>query len=268
MFIVKVPLVNGLGKTKGCEKAGNLILSCLREIYSNEQGKIIDVDSLDFEEIHLDNNNLEMSNELIYKNSLEILEAKQKTLFLGGDHSLSYSLGKSFLEYCNNSKKEPCLIVFDAHPDCMPPIDLKIPTHEEWLRALIEKGFPKENIMLVGIRNPDRQEIEFLEKNKIKMISMNQLNSDLEDTCDTIMEFSHGKELYLSLDVDSIDPAFAPATGYLEPGGLSSRQFLYLIQRINKIKNLKIIDIVEINPDKPGNEITLKLGAKILSELL
>ena len=91
---------------------------------------------------------------------------------------------------------------------------------------------------------------------------------DLEDTCDIIMEFSNNKELYVSVDIDVIDPAFAPATGYREPGGLTSRQFIYLIQRINKIKNLRAVDIVEINPDRDINKMTVKLGAKILGELI
>ena len=99
---------------------------------------------------------------------------------------------------------------------------------------------------------------------------MNQMLSDLQDSCDIIMEFSHGKELYVSVDIDVIDPAFAPSTGYKEPGGLTSRQFIYLIQRINKMRNLRAVDIVEINSekDKQFNDITVKLGAKILAELL
>ncbi|MDO8516753.1 MAG: arginase family protein, partial [Nanoarchaeota archaeon] len=137
-------------------------------------------------------------------------------------------------------------------------------------RALIEKGFPAKNILLVGLRNSDKEEIEFIKKNKIKTISINQLQEDLEETCEVIMEFSHEKELYLSLDIDIVDPAFAPATGYPETGGLTSREFIYLIQRMNKIKNLKAVDIVEINEkeDKKFENITIKLGAKILSELI
>ena len=267
MFIAKVPGINGLGKTKGCEKAGNAILNSLKEIYSNEQGRPIDTRLLDLEEIHLDNGNLEETNKLIYKNAFEAFEEKPKTIFLGGDHSISFSLTKAFMDNCKKQGKEPCLIVFDAHPDCMEPIG-KEPTHEEWLRALIESGFPPENILLVGVRNSDPKEIEFLSKNKIKKITLNQLLEDIRDTCDAIMEFSNGKDLYLSLDIDVIDPAFAPATGYKEPGGLTSRQFIYLIQRINKIKSLRAIDLVEINPEKDENRITVKLGAKILSELI
>lgn len=107
MFVVKVPGINGLGKTKGCEKAGNAILKSLKEIYSNEQGIPVDVNLLDLEEIHLDNSNLESSNKLIYKNSLDIFQTKPKVLFLGGDHSISYSTTKAFLDNCKNSRKEP-----------------------------------------------------------------------------------------------------------------------------------------------------------------
>ncbi len=266
MFIVKVPGINGLGKTEGCQRAGNAILECLKEIYSNEQGNIIDTSLLDLEEIHLDNSNLKLTNELIYKNSLEIFETKPKVIFLGGDHSISYSTTKAFLDYCRISGKKPCLIIFDAHADCINPA--KEPTHEEWLRKLIEEGFPKENILIVGLRNCGKEEIKFLKENKIKTLSINSLTEDLQNMCDTIMEFSNGKELYVSIDIDIIDPAFAPSTGYPEAGGLTSRQFLYLVQRIKKIKTLRAMDIVEINEKQDKNRITVKLGAKILAELL
>ncbi|MFC1710536.1 arginase family protein [Nanoarchaeota archaeon] len=266
MLIVKVPGINGLGHTQGCEKAPNAILESIKDIHSNEQNVPIDSRLFDLEEIHLDNGDLELTNKLIYKNSLEFFSVKPKTVFIGGDHSVSYSTTRAFFDYCDHNGKQPCLIVFDAHADCMQP--MKEPTHEEWLRKLIEDGFPAANVMLVGVRNMWKDEIIFLKEKGIKMISMNQLLENLQDTCDTIMEFSNNKELYVSIDIDVIDPAFAPGTGYQEPGGLSSRDFVYLIQRINKIKNLRGLDIVEINPEKDSDNKTVKLGAKILSELI
>ncbi|MBU0959357.1 MAG: arginase family protein, partial [Nanoarchaeota archaeon] len=114
------------------------------------------------------------------------------------------------------------------------------------------------------------KEIRFMEKNKIKRISINEFVKDIDNACDTVMEFANGRELYLSLDIDVVDPAFAPATGYAEPGGLTSRQLIYVLQRMNKMKNLRGVDIVEINEkkDKEHCGVTVKLGAKILSELL
>ena len=219
MFVVKIPGINGLGKTKGCETSGNSILRILKEeIFSNEAGKKIEFEKLDLEEIHLDNSNVLYSNELIYKNSFNSFEEHFKVIFLGGDHSVSYSITRAFFDYVQNNKdknngREPCLIVFDAHPDVMPLVDEKIPTHEEWLRALIEDGFPAKNILLVGVRNSDPAEIEFLEEKGIKQISINEINLDLESATDVITEFSSGKELYVSFDIDAIDPAFAPSTG-------------------------------------------------------
>ena len=132
--------------------------------------------------------------------------------------------------------------------------------------------FP-ENVLIVGARNNDKKEIEYIKQKRIKMMSINQLRVDLHESCDSIMEFANGidKEVYLSVDIDILDPAFAPATGYKEPGGLTTRELLYILQRINKLKNLRALDIVEINEqlDKEKySRMTTKIGAKILSEFL
>lgn len=268
MFIVKVPGINPENKARGCEKSGNAVLETLKkEIFSNEQGKAVEFAKLDLEEIHLDNNNLKFTNKLIYENSFEIFEQKPKTIFLGGDHSISYSITRAFFDYCDNIGKKSCLIVFDAHADVMPCSE-EFPDNRKWLRKLIEDGFPAENILLVGARNIDEKEIIFMKEKGIKNISMNSLNENLQEACDTIMEFANGKELYVSLDVDVVDPVFAPAVSCKEPGGLSSRQIIYLMQRINKIKNLRAIDIVEINKAKDAIGLTIKLGAKLLSEII
>lgn len=270
MFIVKVPGINDLsGKTKGCERAGNAILETLKEeISSNEEGKHIEFAKLDLEEIHLDNSDLGLTNKLIYDNSFETFEEQPKTIFLGGDHSISYSTTRAFFDYCETKGKKPCLIVFDAHADLLKKEEFS--SNRNWLRGLIEDGFPIKSILLVGARNFESQGFDFLKKKGIKMMSMNSLNNDLEGITDAITEFASGKELYVSIDIDVIDPAFAPSVAYSEPGGLTSRQLLYIIQRVNKIKNLRVVDIVEINgeKDKQFNNMTIKLGAKILSELI
>lgn len=262
MIIVKVPGINGLGKTKDCRNAGNAVLKSLDEIYSNEKGKIVDKNQLDLEEIHVDNENLEEQEKLIYENALELFEKQEKVIFLGGDHSISFSTGKAFLDFCREKEKEAYLIVFDAHADsCIPG---KNPTHEEWLNALIESGFNPRNILLVGARNIWKEELEFLSKNKIKRINIDDLNNNLEEITDVIMEFSDGKELYVSFDIDVLDSAFIDSS-YPEPGGLTSRQAIYIVSRISRIKNLKAFDIVEVFEN---DEKTVKLAGKLLAELL
>ena len=78
------------------------------------------------------------------------------------------------------------------------------------------------------------------------------------------------KQIYLSIDIDVLDPRFAPGVGYIEPGGMSSRQLLYFIQRLNLLKTLRVIDIVEINSekDKKHDNMTVKIGAKLLAEFI
>ena len=75
-------------------------------------------------------------------------------------------------------------------------------------------------------------------------------------------------DLYISIDIDILDPAFAPGTGYIEPAGLSTRELIYLIQRIKLLKNIKKYDLVEVNPDKDINNMTSKVAAKIIKELI
>ncbi len=266
MIIVKVPGLNSMGKTNGCRNAGNAILASLDEIGSNENGKIIDKEVLDLEEIHVENNNLEEQDKLIYENSLETFQKQDKAIFLGGDHSISFPVGRAFFDYCSKNDKKPCLIVFDSHADSCKPG--KEPTHEEWLRALIEQGFPAENILLVGARNIWKEEIKFLSEKKIKRIAVDDLNNNLEEVTDIIMEFSNGKELYVSFDIDVIDPAFAPSTYYKEPGGLTARQTVYIISRIAKIKNLKAFDIVEVDSENDKTGMTVKLAANLLAGLI
>jgi len=270
MLIVKVPGIDYSGKTKGCKNSGDALLKELINIQVNEQGRLVEIGLLDLEEIHLDNSDLKYAKELIFKHSFKFFETKPKTIFLGGDHFISYSINKAFLEYCRKNEKEPCLIIFDSHPNCMDSKEKDFPKNEEWLKSLIDEGYEKKNILLVGIRNFSADEINFLKKNNIRFILMNSFLDNLHEVCDIIMEFSNKKESYVSIDMSIIDPSFAPSTNYKEPGGLTSREFIYLIQRINKIKNLRAIDIVGIDSEKDKNydNITIKLGAKILSELI
>ena len=167
MIIVKVPAINGLSKTKGCEKAPN-------EIMENNQIK----------EISVDNSNIKLTNKKIYEESLKIFKSHEKAVFLGGDHSISFPILKAFLE----NYRDVGLIVFDAHPDCMPA--MKEPTHEEWISALVREDFPAQNIILIGLRNIDDVEQEFLNKNKINYFSVKEIFENIKQATDTITEMA------------------------------------------------------------------------------
>lgn len=264
MQIIRVRSINAMGKTNGCEKAPVEVIKALRDIGSNEKGKVIEVEKLNLEEIHVDLNNIEEANELIFENSREAFERNFKTIFIGGDHSISYSILKAF----RKTEKNPLLIIFDAHADCCAAG--KEPTHEEWLSKLIEEeGFNPGAVILISMRNIWEEEIEFLKKHNITVIKMDVLREDIDEVCDLVMERARAASgFYISVDIDAVDPSAAPGTGYLEPGGMSSRELIYFIKRLSLLENFRGADIVEINPSLDVNGMTVKLGAKILSEMI
>ena len=263
MQIIRVKLINSMGKTLGCEKAPIEVLKEFKNIKLSERGKEVEFNSLNLEEIHVNLNNLEEANYLIFENAKEAFEKNFKTFFIGGDHSISFSIGKAF----NKVQENPLLIIFDAHADCVQGI--KNPTNEEWLRALIENDFDGRKIILISARRILPEEIKFIKEKEITLISMDVLQEDLSGVCDLIMERARSSGgFYVSIDIDSVDSAFAPGVACPEPGGMSSRDLIYFVKRLSLLKNFRGADIVEINPDKDINKITIKLGAKLLAEMI
>jgi arginase family enzyme len=228
-----------LGKNNGCEKAPDLILEGINSI-----------------KINVVENNLEETNENIFN---EVDEG----FIVGGDHSITYSCFRKLAR----KYKNPGLVIFDAHPDCVN--DFRPPSHEDFVNVLVnDKIVKKENVILVGIRDIDPIEMNFLQENKILFFDDKKLFNDIEEVCDVIMENSRRFDaLYLSIDIDVLDPAFAPGTGHLSPGGLSSKELFYFLRRLRLLKNLKMVDLVEVNPDKDINGITVGVAKQIVKEL-
>ena len=263
MLITKIGLIDSSTVNSGCDKSPNLILNKLKEIGTNEKGKAIANWELNFNEIHIDLNNIPESNHNIFETSKEIFEKHSKAFFIGGDHLISYSIISAFKKIQN----DPLVIVFDAHADCFETSSGI--SSRNWLRKLIEERYDSSRLLLVSSRNLDLDEIKFIKDNSITWIKMDILSEDLSGVCDLVMERARKSEgFYLSIDIDAVDPAFAPGVALIEPGGLSSRDLIYFIKRLVLLENFKGADIVNINPYKDINEMTLKLGAKILAEMI
>lgn len=230
MEIIRVRLVNSKD-VKGCEEAPVKVLKALKEIECNEKFKIIELNKLNLEEIHVDLENIHEANHLIFENSKEAFEKNFKCFFIGGDHSISYPILKAFKKI----ELDPLLIVFDAHADCNDKGD-----NHGWLRKLIEEGYDADKIILIGARSFSEEEIKFLKENKITLIKMDLLQEDLSGVCDIIMERARKSTgFYVSLDIDCVDPGFAPGISNPEPGGLSSRDLIYFIKRLALLNNFR-----------------------------
>lgn len=262
MLFVKVPFTNTKGAWRegisdGTIKAPDSIVRSMEDIWMDESCQV-NIESLELEK----KVKTMTCQEKIFEEAKNFFQTvKERLIFLGGDHSISYDIVKAFNEVYGDSG----LLVFDAHLDCMPAH--RIPNHEEWLRALIENGFNAGSIVHVGLRAPCLEEINFA-KNKISIFSCKDIFQDFKRNVENIIkDVKKFGSLYVSIDIDVVDPAFAPGVAYIEPGGLSSREFLYIIQKIKILENLKAIDIVCVNPEK-DNGLTVKLASRVLAELL
>lgn len=217
----------------------------LKEFYLNEEGilPILDVEDVKSNEI----------GEKLKKS----LEVNDKVVSIANNHSLSFPLVKAFSEKYDNAG----VIIFDGHPDCLNEDDL--------VPSLIKNNIiKKENIILVGIRNWRKEEFSFIKENRIRFFDMRKINEfGRNDIIETIMETARSfNALYISVDMDVVDPAFAPGVNSPEPGGLTTRELLFFLHRLKKLQNLKAMDITEVNPGKDVNDITSKFGAKLIVE--
>ena len=248
-----------MGHGDGAKDAPDAIEKEAKTIVANESRL---VPKFEFDEVKVDNSNIESSHKNIFD---KIKTIKEKCIILGGDHSISNPCFKGFSE--NN--KGAGIVVFDAHPDLLESVGVS--SQEDWLRSLINEGIvDKDKVIIIGVRVVDNIENEFINENKLTTYSMKQIfDNKIENICDAVMEkIRSWDSVYLSIDIDSVDPAFAPGTGYREPGGLTSRELIYFVQRLNKLNNIKMIDLVEVNPGLDVNNITSKLAAKMIGELI
>jgi len=181
------------------------------------------------------------------------LKTDAKILTLGGDHSITFPIIKAF------HNKYPVLDILhiDAHADLYDEYEGDKYSHASPFARIMENGFAAR-LVQVGIRTLNTHQTEQAKKYKVEIIEMKDL--DLRK----IPKFQN--PLYISLDLDGIDPAFAPGVSHNEPGGLSSREVINLIQNIKT--ELVGADIVEYNPNRDVEKMTAFLAAKLMKEIL
>lgn len=268
VLVVETGYENSMDKL-GCRKAPKEIIKNLPENYFSENNKEIFKDNIKKYILDIERLNEKEGGKVIYNKAKEFYENEDKVIFLGGDHCLSYYSIGAFNEYCLNKGEEAFIIIFDAHADCKNDSNggNKILNNMNWLRTLIDEGFSSERIILVGLREMDKSESDFLINNNIRQYKMKDL-IDYTEICDIIMELANRYFVYISVDIDVVDGAFVSGTARPESGGMTSRQLIYFLQRLNILKGVKGIDITEVNPEIDFRENTVKLASKILGEII
>ncbi|HEV7779924.1 MAG TPA: agmatinase [Chitinophagaceae bacterium] len=175
-----------------------------------------------------------------------------KLISLGGDHSISYPVINA-----HNKEYGPFDVLhIDAHADLYDSYEDNPWSHACPFARILGDGLIKR-LVQVGIRTLNQHQREQAAKYNVEIIEMKAIGS--------FKNLSFNNPVYISVDLDAVDPAFAPGVSHHEPGGLTTRELLAIIQSIHA----RVIgaDIVEFNPLRDHQNITGALAAKILKEI-
>jgi agmatinase len=182
-----------------------------------------------------------------------ILSAGARVLALGGDHSISYPVLRAYTK----AYEDLTVLHIDAHPDTYDEYGGSRHSHACPFARIMEER-PALKLVQVGIRTANSHQRDQARRFGITMIEM-------KDWTYNKMPKLNGP-IYLSLDLDVLDPGFAPGVSHHEPGGMSTRD---VIQIIHGLPNSLVgADIVELNPTRDPSGITAMVAAKFYRELV
>ncbi len=181
-----------------------------------------------------------------------ILNPPDQLICLGGDHSISWPVIDAFTA----AYPELHILHFDAHTDLYHNFEDNPYSHASPFARLMESG-KIASLTQVGIRTLTAHQRKQAERFGVNMIEMKAFSTDF---------LNHLKSpLYISLDMDVLDPAFAPGVSHHEPGGFSTRELIDMIQRIKS--TVAGADIVEYNPARDVENITAMAAYKLFKEI-
>jgi len=180
-------------------------------------------------------------------------DTRNRLLILGGDHSVSYPVVRVLAKIHGPLS----LLHFDAHPDLYDHYENNRYAHACPFARIMEEGLASQ-LVQVGIRTLNKHQSEQAARFGVEMHQMKDLNAE------NFMPLL-SSPVYISLDLDVLDPAFAPGVSHHEPGGLSTRDVLRIIQRVGG--NVVGADVVEYNPERDIHDMTAMTAAKFVKEL-
>ena len=229
----------------------------------------------DLGDVKIEDSNVELNLKEIDNFISDLFKEKQniKLVAIGGDHFCTFPVVKSIGKNLD-VKGDVGILVFDSHLDLYEEWDKGVYSHATVSHRIYDLDFvDNNNLLIVGTRDMDIPEIEIANKEGITHYDA-FLFSDLgiKKLMDNIIKFfknSKIKHLYVSIDVDVLDPSIAPATGYAIPGGLSYRELWQILRAIAKEFDIIGFDLVEVAPnlDLP-NSVTANLAAKLIIEFI
>jgi len=202
----------------------------------------------------------------------ELMKAGKFCLFLGGDHAVTIPLHKAYGKYQREVKSEAKIgvIHFDAHFDLCREYDGHKWSHACTEARALEDVISGEDLFFVGVRVAEEDELELLRRNpEITVVrAIDVHHHGIEPVLQQLQEkFSSYDAVYLTIDIDVLDPAFAPGTGTPVSGGLTSVQLIQLFKQMIRTLPIRAMDIVEVAPPLDVNGITSWAALRLILEL-
>ncbi len=171
----------------------------------------------------------------------------------GGDHSITYPLLRAHA----SSSRNLTVLHFDAHPDLYDDFEGNRLSHASPFARIMEEGLARR-LVQVGIRTLNPHQRSQAEKFDVEIVDMRAWRAGIDLRLEP--------PVYVSLDLDGLDPAFAPGVSHREPGGLSTRDVLSIVQALPT--PVVGSDVVELNPVQDPTGVTALVAAKISKELI
>ena len=188
----------------------------------------------------------------------KIISGSKIPISLGGDHSISLEIIKSI-----SKKNGPIsLVYFDAHPDF-------IGSTQNYYGSVFYDSLPHIDIkssLQIGIRTPEQEEIENMEKYGITVITPLDIVKNGILKTEKMMLDKIGKKVYVSFDMDVIDPAYAPGVSVPVPMGLRNTEAIYLLKSL--AKKIMGMDIMEVCPSYDIRDRTSHLASRMIAEII
>ncbi|MFZ1490403.1 MAG: agmatinase [Ilumatobacteraceae bacterium] len=227
---------------------------------------------VDFGDVHCPHGQTERSHANIRARVHEIARRGIVPLVFGGDHSITWPAATAVADV--HGFGNVGMVHFDAHADTADVIDGNLASHGTPMRRLIESGaVPGDRFVQVGLRGywPPQDTFEWMKAQGMRWHTMQEIweRGFAAVMADAVAEALATTDLlYISVDVDSIDPSQAPGTGTPEPGGIQAADILRMVRRLAHAHHVVGIDIVEVAPAYDVSELTVNLAHRIAFEAL
>jgi len=209
---------------------------------------------------------------VIRRKVLEVARSGAIPIILGGDHSITFPSASAVAEAV--APRRLGIVHFDAHADAANSTWGNLRSHGTPMRRLIESGaVDGRNFVQVGLRGywPGPETLEWMAMHGMRWHLMTEIEERGAEAvvADAIAQALDGPEvIYLSVDVDVIDPGMAPGTGTPEPGGMLTRELLRAIRQVVGQVELAAMDVVEVSPPFDQAEVTAAAAHRCVLEAI